>query len=684
MPSMLINPVNFEISIPSSGSQQQASSAFGVVEFASAIDNDLAYWAGREFALKVGGKYNVGLDNEVDLAYSKYATRYRFVVRDIEYDEEQARVIVLDGLEELNNIIQQSTYSGSGTYGGTTALTGQYIPCVYGKAFNVPCVLIDDSNYIYQLNDGVLADITDVRVNGKSWSDGGDTTDLPSWGGGAATYKTDLSRGLFRLGAQPGGLVTADAERSTTQGGLVCLEVMQDMGITNIDIGSWHTYMQEDLGFYCGTSGVNALSLINDVVTSTDSFMYSSRIGLITLGGHQNPREGTAELEIKGLIDDGVIERQALYNGVHNNSDLLDAEWSDFNTPITTQLTGEVDPMGSNKAFNIETDQAAGEARQIGVALTPLTFERSVKLVLTTFFRPQNTQRPTFKLLVNSGGWTNVWATNIEDHATTPHFDAGGLGTVEWWPGVPAGNGWWFLQARMGPAVVAGAEYALRIFPNIGSAFPRDADFAYPCLYESRGNPAYPVLVPFESYAFTNTSTGNSDQATEGNVLDVRTALAVPAWIISIRRIITPPAPKSIKVAYQRNWSTQNEDSLDTSLSQTLKQKYSRANISSDIVTNDDAAIINPKAKDLFIGQAYIATEIDANAIRDGIAGRVGAKRDLFQIEIVAPLFQITVGMLIKIYHHRFNLEDGKTGEVLRIIENATTTVLDILVIEDL
>jgi hypothetical protein len=291
MPPILSTPVNFELQVAPSGSGDIGSSGgFGTVEFATGVDADIeAYWAGRAIEMKIGGIYGVGA-SATTLPYADYGLLYRFRVQDIEYDEDVARLSVRDGMQALDKTLQSSTYSGVGTYEGDDQLKGQYKPLCYGQLFNVPAVLVNSTSFIYQFHDGPVSDITDVRVNGKSLTDAGNTTDLPGWTGGSATqYKTDKSRGLVRLWAQPDGQVTADVLKGVVKAGLVIRKVLQDGGIVELDEGTFFGFSDATVGYYVGTIAETIGTVAQNIAASLDSWVYTNRQGLFSLGEHGDP-----------------------------------------------------------------------------------------------------------------------------------------------------------------------------------------------------------------------------------------------------------------------------------------------------------------------------------------------------------------------------------------------------------
>lgn len=463
VPAVLSTPLNYQANIPPSGLLGAAASGFGTIEFVSVNDDDIeSFWAGRVLTWKVGGTYDVGLATEAALTYDQYAIKNTLRIRDIEYGEDGARLLVSDELVLMQKTVQQNTYVGAGTFEGDDQLKGQYKPLCYGQVFNAPGILVNNTFNVYQFNDGPVSDITDVRVNGVSKNDVGDTDDLTGWtGGGTNDYKTDKSRGLIRLWTAPDGEVTGDVNQINKLVGLVLRDMINAAGIAELDEGTFNGFIDAEIGIYIGTSPEDLLSLVQSVVESVDGWLYANRSGRIAVGTH-------------------------------------------------------------------------------------------------------------------------------------PDF------------------------------LLDGSIYTI-----------------------------------------------------EG-----RREVAAPCVVAECQRLTTPPAPCKIAVAYKRNWTQQDPQGLDASLTELQRQLYSREYMSTEFVNNTGATDINPQAPELFIDHGYITNETDAITVRNQIFRRGRTRRNLFQVTITSPMFQIDPGMFVTLHYDRFGLADGVKGEVLSITEAAEVVTLQVLTMQ--
>ena len=177
------------------------------------------------------------------------------------YDERTMRLKLGDLSNSLEEDLKIPNYTGTGTYGGNADLKGHNMPMAWGECFNIEPVLIDTVNLIYQCHFRQIESIDGVYDKGAAITYDGDTSDLTSWTAIAGKFKTDLSRGLFKLGAKPVGLITADIKGDSV-GGYVnsadqiikrIFNLSQKSALLNIDdisFSALHAANSSRLGFF--------------------------------------------------------------------------------------------------------------------------------------------------------------------------------------------------------------------------------------------------------------------------------------------------------------------------------------------------------------------------------------------------------------------------------------------------
>lgn len=182
--------------------------------------------------------------------------------------------------------------------GGSTANKDMPVPLCFGQCFNVEPVLTVAASHTYQVHDGQIEAITDVRDNGVT-----------------VAYTPDLAAGTFTLAAPPAGRVTADVKGAKPSGSYLttCADLVQHLAIhraglatADLDTASFtalNVSCAQTLGLYIRERR-NLIDVVDDLVTSIGGFWTFTRAGLLRLGRLEAPG-GTPDLT---LIADDIEE----------------------------------------------------------------------------------------------------------------------------------------------------------------------------------------------------------------------------------------------------------------------------------------------------------------------------------------------------------------------------------------
>jgi hypothetical protein len=128
---------------------------------------------------------------------------------------------LVDFSYKLEVPLQPNVYGGTGGADGTSDLAGKRKPLVFGNAMNISPVSLVPSLLIYQAHDGSMASIDAVYDRAAALTPAGDVADYATLAAAsvtAGTYVTCLAAGLFKLGSNPAGLVTADVKGANSSG----------------------------------------------------------------------------------------------------------------------------------------------------------------------------------------------------------------------------------------------------------------------------------------------------------------------------------------------------------------------------------------------------------------------------------------------------------------------------------
>lgn len=216
--------------------------------------------------------------------------------------------------------------------GGTTANKDQPKPLCYGQCFNVEPLLIVAATHQYQVHDGAIEAITDVRDNGVS-----------------VTYTPDAATGTFTLNAAPAGRITADVQ-GAKPGGIYltrCADIINHIvttrtALTGADVDSanftaFNATCPQTLGMYI-RDRQNIIPALDELAGSVGSFWTFSRDGLMLLGRLEAPA-GSPVLE---LVADDIRERKIACVGRTLPVETLRLGYARNFTPQPDGLAGSV------------------------------------------------------------------------------------------------------------------------------------------------------------------------------------------------------------------------------------------------------------------------------------------------------------------------------------------------------
>ena len=161
---------------------------------------------GRDVEIRVGRKTD---------AYAQHYVLFKGTAADWNIDEASVQVLLRDNSFKLQVPAQSTLYAGTGGAEGGDDLAQKRKPRCFGYVRNVRPPLVVPSLLIYQVNDGEISDVPAVYDRGATLNFGTDRTnyaDMAAHAPASGEFDTCLAEGLFRLGASPGGTVTADVD----------------------------------------------------------------------------------------------------------------------------------------------------------------------------------------------------------------------------------------------------------------------------------------------------------------------------------------------------------------------------------------------------------------------------------------------------------------------------------------
>lgn len=332
-PARLLNPFNFEAAIPFDGRIGRGSSAFGVIEIANAdgeLDALADYaWAGEPIEIKMGGRFNIGRANESRLTYPNFGRLFYGTAAGIAADRQSLRISLRDPAQRFAVPIQSTVYAGTGGKEGGSELVGRPKPLAYGVVRQVPPVLIDSANLVYQFHNGTVSAVSAVRDAGAALTFSADYASyalLVAAAIPAGQYATCLAEGMIRLGAKATALVTLDAQGDATDDGITSGYVqtvpamVQRIAVTrgtspldypaDFETSAFASLPTQASGIWIGPEVRTMDSVLDELMASIGGWWTFTRSGLVTAGVLATPAAATDVIDLS-TADADRIERLA-------------------------------------------------------------------------------------------------------------------------------------------------------------------------------------------------------------------------------------------------------------------------------------------------------------------------------------------------------------------------------------
>lgn len=326
----VINPGNFDRSMFGNGrTSGEAEVGYGVVELANGDDGTgetldaLAGYAVDGRPLRI-----YSLDT-ADSAWASRSLIFSGTMDQIEVAWKVATIRIRDRLAELRKPIQPLKYAGTTIAGGMNEAEGgkddlkdRVKPMLWGTARNIPAVLANSFDRIYQVSSGALSGIQAVRDRGVPLTFGANQstiTALRTATIAAGTYHTCLALGLLRVAARPAGDLTVDATEGATGQRTASAIVQRILAAGGFaagtdfllaDFTALHTAAPQEVGLWIGTDARDRLAAVVQLLDSIGGYFLPDRLGRFRTGRLTSPTGGTFVVDRTIIIDTGEgIER---------------------------------------------------------------------------------------------------------------------------------------------------------------------------------------------------------------------------------------------------------------------------------------------------------------------------------------------------------------------------------------
>lgn len=322
----IINPGNFERSMFGIGrTSGEAEVGYGVIECAIGDDGSgetLDRLAGHAVD---GRRLRIyGLDS-VRSPWAQRVLVFDGTMEQIEISWTVATIRIRDRLAELRKEIQSVTYAGTTVAGGMNEAEGaaddlkdRPKPLLFGIARNIPAVLANRFDRIYQVSSKPLSAILGVYDRGVPLTAGADhatiaalrTATIPG-----GQYHTALALGLIRVAAAPDGDLTVDASEGNagdrSAAGIV-RRMLDAAGVAyaSQDIVALQATAPAEVGLWLPPETRDLLASITSVLDSVGAYMVPDAQGLMRFGRLDAALVGGIVIDRTVILDAGEgIER---------------------------------------------------------------------------------------------------------------------------------------------------------------------------------------------------------------------------------------------------------------------------------------------------------------------------------------------------------------------------------------
>ncbi len=221
------------------------------------------------------------------------------------------RLGLRDQSYSLDLPLQTDLYLGTGGAEGTSEIKGKPKPLLFGRCRNVAPVLIDPTNLIYQVHDGVIFAVDDVFDRGAvltdSLDDAANYAALVALSVAAGEFATAKAVGLFKLGALPDGLVTCDVRGDADPDyqntlDVICLRILRDRALLS---GRWintatfagAAAMAGEIGIYISQNETpSTAQVLSMLMAAVGGWWGAGRDGRIRAGRLTKPEDRSPNL----------------------------------------------------------------------------------------------------------------------------------------------------------------------------------------------------------------------------------------------------------------------------------------------------------------------------------------------------------------------------------------------------
>lgn len=297
---LLGSGVTFNQNISLDGSASLSFGDISVSNINGELDSWLNYiWTNKPISVYLG---------DVTFSRANFTLIHKGYVQDVSSkDKSTLNISLRDVLQKVNTPVT------SATIGGAQPNSTSLVPLVFGEVYNITPVVVDSVNLVYQVHNGPIERIIEVRDNGVPLTEG-------------TGYTVNLSAGKFTLLNSPAGTITCSVQGEKTSIdlatgslitntytntiakiiGVICRKYANaKITAQELDLVSFYAFDADNkapVGIYL-TNTVNAIQVCQELAASVGGYFTGNSIGQLSLLQIKSPQSGG-----KSIDDNYILE----------------------------------------------------------------------------------------------------------------------------------------------------------------------------------------------------------------------------------------------------------------------------------------------------------------------------------------------------------------------------------------
>lgn len=506
-----------------------------------------------------------------------------------------------DKLQRLNTAISETKL------GGTTTNKDSLLPYAFGEVHNITPLLTNPATLEYQVHNGAVESIFEVRDNG-----------LP------VSITATNSTGKFTLDQSPDGAITVSAQGdkpsayANTVSGLVQRLVtgygkVSDRFVTGdldtANLAAFDTAHPQPVGLWV-PDRLNVINACKELATSVGAQLAMSRAGKLRL----------LKIDLPARVN------MWTYSGDFSNA----AYSSGGATRTANSITA---PDGATTACKFD-DTGASATPSVAVRQWTATASR----MTVSFYTKTGTATTRAFSCYNVTAGGGAINSMVFTYAT-------GTASNTTWAIEALPNGWFRLSTTLEDMIIGNVYQAY--YGRTSAAAGGATDTWY--MWGAMVNTGY--LRPYEA---TTTQAGtNSYEIYPDGMTEKEFSITQRTDVVS-----------AVKLGFNKNWTMQ--PGLQTALSATDKELFDTEWLTSTQTDSTVAGVyklsVEPVQEDTMLLRR---TDADAEAARRLTLWKT--PRHVYEFTGFSELFDLELGHTVTIYHPRFGLNAGATGMVMSL-----------------